>query len=138
MITLTLKQLPPSLNEAYSTFRGRRVLSAKGTAYKQETTLELQRAYPAEVCFFRQDIPYRVEVHLFFDTIFNKGWPKTAETRYKRVDADNRLKLLLDALSNAVGVDDAQFLELEVHKGELPKGQVHRVVIRVTELESMP
>lgn len=138
MITLVLQHLPPSLNEAYSTFRGRRTLSAKGASYKQLTTLELQRAYPAQVCLIRKDMPYRVEVNLFFDTMLNKGWPKTAKTRYKRLDADNRLKLLLDALSEAVGIDDAQFLEVSVTKGELPQGQQHRVVVRIIELESMP
>lgn len=120
MIYLKVPSLPPSSNHAYANIRGtnKRVLTKVGRAYKVETCAHLAQKYRAELQFFRPDQPYLLVVRFWFLQIHNAGWPKKADSRYKRLDASNRLKLLEDALKDAAGVDDSQNLTLVLQKYE--------------------
>lgn len=128
MIRLAVPSLPPSSNNAYINLPSRkkgkvvipggRTLTEEGRAYKKETTSHLVRTYPHELAKVRKDVALFVYVRFYFPTLENKGWPKSAESRYKRIDVSNRLKLFEDALKDACGIDDAQheliFLEKRV------------------------
>lgn len=117
MITLELSGVPPSTNKAYFNLpRGGRALSAAGAKYKRETTSTLVRNFPLSLKLFEPNKPYGVLFVIHLPTVLNKGWPKSAETRYKKLDATNRVKLVEDALVLAAGVDDSQFLFSSVLK----------------------
>lgn len=111
MIRLTVPGLPPSSNHAYFNLRGGgRSLTAVGRAYLTSTKSHLQRLYRTEMMFFQKNVPYLVLAHFYFPEVENKGYPNKGETRYKKLDGNNRLKLLEDALKDAGGVDDSQTL----------------------------
>lgn len=118
MIHIEIPSLPPSSNHAYANIRGtnKRVLTKEGRAYKIETSAHLAQKYRAELQFFHPNQPYLILVRFWFDQIYNTGWPKKADSRYKRLDVGNRLKLFEDALKDAAGVDDSQNLTLILQK----------------------
>lgn len=121
MICLRLSSVPPSSNHAYFNLpRGGRSLSTEGKRYKAETTAQLVRNYPKEMQFFRPNTPYLILVRIHFETILNAGYPKKAESRYKKLDVSNRLKLLEDCLKDAGGIDDSQYLQLVLEKCQGP------------------
>lgn len=128
MIHLHFDWLPPSVNHMYMTAmkgsgRARipiRVLTKEGKKFHNETTAELVRRFPTELKIFKPNTPYMVVGKLFFPNLFNKGWPGKAESRYKKFDADNRLKLLLDVVKDAGGIDDSCILDLRIIKAEGP------------------
>lgn len=137
MIQLELPSLPISVNHAYMHIvaKGRvlRVLTKEGRAYQKETTAYLASHYPAELALFNKATPYLIYVILYVPDIYTKGWPKKAASRYKRLDATNRLKLLEDVLTEVTAVDDSNNLMVAVHKRH---GEVPRTVIRAWDLEN--
>lgn len=120
MIVLHLLGIPPSTNHAYAVVRGRKLLTAQGKKYKLETTAHLARAYPGELKLFQPNKPFGVAYIISTPTLENAGWGKSATTRYKRFDGTNRLKLVEDALVDATGVDDSNFLTTAVRKAFHP------------------
>lgn len=125
MIYLRIPSIPPSSNNAYSNIRGtsKRVLSKEGKAYKIETTTHLARTYPREMQKFKKDAPYLLMVRFWIDGVENKGFPKTAESRFKKLDTGNRLKLLEDSLKDACALDDSQNVTLILQKVQPADGK---------------
>jgi Holliday junction resolvase RusA-like endonuclease len=118
MVRIELVGIPPSSNNAYVDIpplfkkgkvipQGRR-LSTEGAKYKKETTLHIVRNYPVALSEIKKDAGLMLYVRFFFENLYNKGWPKTAESRYKRTDVTNRVKLLEDCIKDACGIDDSQ------------------------------
>ena len=118
MLRIDLVGVPPSSNHAYVELppivrgkkiipRGRR-LTVEGARYKLETTTFIVRNYPTQLAQILPNEPLFLYVRFFFDAIYNKGYPKTAETRYKKIDVTNRVKLLEDCVKDACGIDDSQ------------------------------
>lgn len=121
MISLSLPNIPPSANHAYFTNRqGGRTLSTAGQKYIRETKTHLAQNFPLLLTAIKPDRPYLVYFRIYFESVTNKLWPEKAKTRYKTVDASNRIKLLEDALKEACGIDDAQHLMVVVEKREGP------------------
>jgi len=126
MIHMSFEGLPPSVNHAYLTVmkgvgKARhpiRVLTPEGKKFKNETTASLVRNFPSELKIFKPDIPYAVIGRLYFPRLLNKGWPDEAQSKFKRLDADNRLKLFLDVLKDAAGIDDSAFFDVCAQKAE--------------------
>jgi hypothetical protein len=60
---------------------------------------------------------YRVWYAFYFpledllNKTFGSGKQGAAESRYKRMDVENRVKLVADSLATAIGIDDCQFFE---------------------------
>lgn len=129
MISLSLPWVPPSLNNAYVNTRGGgRALSEEGRRFKTETPAHLIRHYREQMMFFvdKQDVPLTMAVRFTLTTVENAGWNPSSKakkkvSRYKKLDASNRLKLLEDALAEAAGVDDAQNLIVAVQKVQGPQ-----------------
>ena len=115
MIELDLP-MPPSINKLYATVRGRRIMTAKGKTLKHEITQLVVKHVAAMPDLFRSEAKLRLTIDLYFTAVENKGWPKKAKNRYKRVDVSNRAKLLEDALFSAIGVDDSLIFELIMRK----------------------
>jgi Holliday junction resolvase RusA-like endonuclease len=126
MIHIAIPGIPISTNHAYMTMvvgGGRkkipkRVLTPEGRRYKVETSAYIVQHYPAELGVFRPNKPYGYIVQIAFSNLLNKGWPEKAKTRYKKLDASNRIKLLEDAMADAFGIDDSNFLSTRVDKVE--------------------
>jgi hypothetical protein len=109
--------LPPSANHAYFNIPGGgRTLTSKGKKFKKETSAHIVRHYPTELRWLLRDIPIGLAVRFHFQQLVNKGWPDKAKTRYKKIDASNRLKLLEDAVADATGTDDSQYQIVMVSK----------------------
>jgi len=133
MIRLSVPSLPPSSNNAYfNRPGGGRSLTKIGEGYKNITKAHLQQNYRRELMEFRPNRPYLIAVTFYFLDLQNKTWPKTAESRYKRLDTSNRIKLLEDVLKDVSGVDDSNTLTLILTK---TIGSPERTELAVWDLE---
>ncbi len=131
MIYFHIPTFPPSSNAAYANIRGtnKRVLTTEGRAYKTATIAHIARNYPLSVRTIEKDVGYYVVVRFWFESICNSGWPEKAQSRFKKQDVGNRLKLLEDSLKDACGIDDSQHLGVFIEKvpccpGEKPFTEV--------------
>lgn len=141
MIRIELPGLPPTLNHAYIKTRGgARALSEEGRAYKRETTVHFARAHQAEMRALRPNVPYLVYLRLYFEKLENDGWAKGKTSRYKRLDASNRIKILEDCLMEAGGFDDSQNMIFIVQKRQKLEAELERTIIWLWDLscESTP
>jgi Holliday junction resolvase RusA-like endonuclease len=129
--------MPPSVNKAYvSIGRGRRKLSLVGRLFKQAVKDGLAPHLATDevaLTFQKENLRIKLEIHLFFKSVTNKGYPKTAKNRYKRLDVSNRIKLLEDALFEALDIDDAHVFELVVTKSPTEEGEEDFCDIVITE-----
>lgn len=120
MISMTIPGLPPSTNNVYfdrqvATGKGgkpvvKRILNDQGRKYKLTTSTYLLKNYSDMLKLLKPDIPLGLAIILDAPNLINKGWPKTAKSRYKKFDASNRIKLLEDAIAEACGIDDSNFV----------------------------
>lgn len=111
--------LPPSVNKLYFTARGARHLSAAGKVFKHQIKVAIlnKLVHHPEFMEGLDDCPLSLGINVYFKTLENKGWSqgKTPD-RYKKIDVSNRIKVLEDAISEALHVDDKMFFSLEVTK----------------------
>jgi crossover junction endodeoxyribonuclease RusA len=112
-LTLTVP-VPPSLNNAYATFKGRRLLSREGRAFKEEVGIEVlfeqRRRIVANVGRWQYSKGDRLSLTL------ELSFPNN-----RRHDLDNTVKLTSDALSAALGFDDCVVDVLHVERKENDK-----------------
>lgn len=123
---VVLPFLPPSGNNIYGTGRGgKRYMTAEGAAFKTKAIAHIQNEKLAEIGRIhssRTDRSVFISQYVFFfdpDDVLNQsfgaldrtGQPKkgSAATRYKRMDVENRVKVVSDSLSKALGIDDSLF-----------------------------
>lgn len=124
MVKFSLPFFPPTTNHAYYSKQGRLHLSDKGKAFKMGVTSYLVQHHQRDLLFFKKNVPYLMYLRFYFeDGLENKGWnqlnkngQRKVETRYKVFDATNRVKLTEDALKDAFGIDDSQFMAVVPHK----------------------
>lgn len=142
MIVLKIEGVPPSSNHAYFNLpRGGRALSTAGKKYKNETKTYLASKYAFDLKHFVPNSPYVVYIRMYFNEFLNStyGRPKGAESRYKKLDASNRVKLLEDVLKDVTGVDDSNTLTVVVEKRPAENGKERtEVFIWNTERETSP
>ena len=121
MLFLTLP-FPPSVNTYWRNFRGRTILSPKGREFKEQVA-----DYVAEYNVPKLgDSKLRVSMVLF---------PRDK----RKIDIDNRIKCVLDALQDAgVFNDDFQVDELSIVRGKPIKGGAIRVLIEVIDENTSP
>jgi Holliday junction resolvase RusA-like endonuclease len=140
MIRLEVPYLPPSTNNAYANIPGGhgRRLTDIGRSFLLRTKTLLVQKFPAEMRIFKPNKPYVLAFRFFFEVTENKGFATgKAASRYKRLDVDNRIKLFADALKDAGGIDDSQFLGLYAEKQQ---GTPERTIVFAwsAEEESSP
>ena len=88
-----------------------------------------------------EETVYELKIVLYFEKLQNPGWFKVngrgqreAQTRYKVVDADNRVKFLQDCVVRALGIpNDCQIFRTIAEKHEDPTKP--RAEITVTVLD---
>lgn len=128
--------LPPTVNHAYATVKGRRILTTVGRVYKRSVIEIIVREIDTITDgFWTQCAPMSLEIELFFPELENKGWSSgKSKSRYKQIDASNRVKLIEDAVSEALGVDDRHFFDVIVRKrvrdDEMPPDGCCRVTLQ--------
>lgn len=133
--------MPPSDNDIYTDIivrRGKRQfvireLTTDARAYKRRVKQEVASLFLKTTDSFKKDIPYTCLVRVFFKKIFNLGWPNKAKTRYKREDAQDRIKLATDSVAEAIGVDDSHHFLTIISKGEDQNDPRIEITIREQE-----
>ena len=129
--------IPPTDNNIYESYPGRpgRHLTTEARAFKRRFTAAVVRAWGPDIMSLNPKGIYEVSIVHYVDSaqFFNKtyGQPKGAKTRIKKRDATNRIKLIGDALKDAIGIDDSQFLL--THAGRFPSA-VPRLELELWEL----
>ncbi len=107
--------LPPTDNRIYFNLRTSkggiaRALTDEAKKYKRSVASAIAELVirSKNKIEFHKDVPYLLIVKLFFEHTENKGWIEgKAQNRYKKIDTTNRNKLLIDAIMEAIGVDDS-------------------------------
>jgi 1-deoxy-D-xylulose 5-phosphate reductoisomerase len=129
-------QLPPSANKIY--FRGT-VLTAKARKYAEDFAKHMAQHHLHEIVLLDKDAVYAFHMHFYFDTLVNATWgdeklppSKRAKSRYKRIDLDNRIKLITDCVRDAIAIDDCQVFAASQEKHMDPTHE--RVEIFVQEV----
>lgn len=136
--------MPPSSNNCYTMVWARRirVMTAEAKAFKHRVITEIVPNYLPDISRLDKGAIYAVHYRIFFnrDDVLTKtyGKKKGAESPYKKMDLENRLKLLSDVVSASIGIDDSQFFTgmQEKYSCEVVGGvpQVH-IFIRKTSLQ---
>ncbi|NIV33699.1 MAG: RusA family crossover junction endodeoxyribonuclease [Anaerolineae bacterium] len=100
--------LPPGINQQYATVNGRRVLSRESRRYKKEVRKSIQRLRVEGVISDELVAALREgHIGLFIDFYF--------ETPHRR-DLDGGLKVTLDAICDALGVNDNRVVDVHLVK----------------------
>lgn len=109
--------LPPTSNNIYVNARGGkgRFLSKEAKNFKLRAISTIQSECMAKIAKLDPKAIYKVWYEFYFPTdelinkTFGSGKKGAAESRYKRMDVENRVKLVADSLATAIGIDDCQF-----------------------------
>jgi Holliday junction resolvase RusA-like endonuclease len=116
---VVLPFLPPTSNNVYVNARGGkgRFLSSEAKKFKLRAVSHIQSNSLSKIARLDRGGIYRVWYAFYFpieellNRTYGSGKKGAAETRYKRMDVENRLKLVADSLATAIGIDDCQFFE---------------------------
>jgi crossover junction endodeoxyribonuclease RusA len=108
-IELTLP-VPPSVNHQYATVNGRRLLSAKGRAFKdlvgQQILVALaQSPHRGTLRQILQRANLSLLIHFFFASALRR-------------DTDGGLKIAQDALCEGLGLNDNRVVEIHLYKSQ--------------------
>lgn len=122
-------EMPPTSNNIYANQRGGgRVKTTEARSWQNRAVKEIMRQSKLGIQDeFDPTRMYWMDLHFFFEAVINKGWDerwtrgkkkgqRKADTKWKRIDLGNRLKLLEDTVKNAVGVDDSATFVLHLIK----------------------
>lgn len=121
--------LPPSANNAYPSFwrkgRYRRIVSEKGTAFKDEVSILVQVARAKVKWTYETNARFSLSINLYFGD-------------NRRRDISNCVKLLEDAISETLGFDDSAIDELHVKrmsvKSKVPQAEI---IIHCVEVDCL-
>ncbi len=115
---VVIHELPPSSNKIYVNKRGGgRFMTKEAASFKTRMITQIQVSSMVKIMQLDRGLIYQVWYAFFFpkdellNISFGSGKKDAAKTRYKRMDVENRLKLVSDALATAIGIDDCQFFE---------------------------
>jgi Holliday junction resolvase RusA-like endonuclease len=126
----------PSVNKLYSTVHGRKVLVAEGRKFKNRVVAEIAaQLNPMEP--LNKELALSVHVLFLVSKLLASTWNKKngAENRFLPVDLDNKLKILLDCVSLATGIDDRNIFQLHTRKAECEEEGTWIFLSQSTQLE---
>jgi len=109
--------IPPSINQLYATFRGRRIVSRKGKEWKEG--IRTLTAFEKD----RQNWVYSIGKKLIMEIWI--WWPD-----YRKRDADNILKIIQDAFTGIL-YDDDKWILPRIMDWEVDKNKP-RVEVKIT------
>lgn len=118
-LELTLFGRPPSWNAAYRARKSYIFMTREAKSWKKLTTMLTSEAVKAQNWSCGRDTMLVVDVWIYVK---------------RAIDADNILKLTLDAVAAGIGVNDARFLPRvwELKK----KCDDEKIVLKISEVES--
>ena len=141
---LVVTEPPPSTNKLYQRTRSGGLALTKAARSFRERVRKAIIAHLPQLSRFPLDEEtiYRFDAYLYFKALENAGWyefytkggnrgKRKAATRYKRVDADNRIKFLQDSVTHSLGVDDSQIFAGYQEKREDPDNPRAEVELHV-------
>lgn len=117
--TVISERVPLSINECYSTFRNRRVLTKAGEAFKSSVTAAVSREcialpWAKAVDAVYLDMAWARLTVVLYGPWMNASWKPGAKTKsnklqspYQKKDATNYIKLIEDAVADGTGIDDS-------------------------------
>ena len=128
---VTIPFLPPTGNHIYITDwrRKKRFLSSEAAAFKQRVITHIGQEKGFAALKYWADVakdPYNIfSIYLVFyfphEDLVNETFGKlkkdgtpakeAAQTRYKRMDVENRVKLSVDSVAEAIAIDDCLFFD---------------------------
>lgn len=134
---------PVSVNHLYATYRGNKVLTKEGRAYRDglsqiiaQASLEWKTAVEA---VYKRSAGATLIAGLYFKTLDNASWKPGARTPSgalqeprKKQDSSNYIKILEDAVANGSGIDDCNNLVHLIYKAEDPVRPRTEVIYIVT------
>jgi len=114
---IIFKGLPPSSNNirVISWKRKIQFLTKEAQNFRSRFLGDVVPNYAHIIRELDKEALYEVFYRFYFakDSILNKtyglGKKGSAKSRYKKMDAENRIKFLSDCLSEAIGIDDSHF-----------------------------
>ena len=152
--------MPPSVNEQYLKFwRGGRLIVAltkEAKVYQNQAKAIIAQNTDVAMGNFPvgdKELAYGISIKIFFRKLENDGWYKIitkgprkgerdAQTRFSKVDTDNRVKFLQDCLCQNIGMpDDSQVFPVGIEKFQdknNPRAEVTLRVIDVTPYLNPP
>jgi hypothetical protein len=134
---MVFQGLPPTSNHIY--FQGNR-LTEEARRYAEQFSLEAVRYQH----LFHQLIEEALyALHLrFFMNLVNETWNNTnlppsrrAKSRYKKVDLDNRIKLITDCVRDAVDIDDSHIFAASQEKHHVSQESQQHVEIYLQQVD---
>ena len=109
---MTYPVLPPTSNRIY--FRGTQ-LTAVAREYAEAFAKFAAQNHLHEINQLNHHGIFAIHLRFFFEELTNSSWnnpavkpSKRAKDRYKRLDLDNRIKLLTDCVRDAIDIDDSR------------------------------
>lgn len=130
LLHVVVPLLPPSSNHCYFPFHGRLVPTKEAKAFQRryaEYVVGPNLPVITQIGLDKDKWVYSVWTIVYFDyaDVINMtfGQKGGAISRYKQMDAENRLKLASDAFARAVGIDDKQFFRVIVDKANCAPGE---------------
>lgn len=120
---------PVSVNELYTTFRGKEMLNKKGKTFRDALAVEVSRATAEwkrglDLVYHRGGAATLL-IALYFEKLLNKSWEPGGlsekgnyQNPYLKKDATNFIKIIEDAVARGCGLDDCNNINVMVHKAE--------------------
>lgn len=114
---LWVPHLPPSSNAIYVNLPGKgRRKSEAAKVFQSRAMRVIQKEGRAALLRLTPDVPYELKVIVFFKKVTIKSWPAKAKSRYEKIDVSNRIKLIEDTVSKAIGLDDCHNFRIILEK----------------------
>lgn len=137
ILTVSYPALPPTSNRIY--FKGTQ-LTAAARQYAEDFSHYVTQHYLHQTMKANPEGIFAVHLRFYFNSLQNESWQnpnfkpsKRAKSRYKRIDLDNRIKLLTDCVRDMLDIDDSRVFAGSQEKHEDPGNE--RVEITIQEVD---
>lgn len=115
IVFIQIDKLPPTANQMYTVVGGRKILSPEARKYKNRLKTSLAKEM-LDYRPFSKDDALRLYIDICMPNMLNKGFPKKAKTKFRKIDVSNRVKLIEDTICEVLTIDDSQIVSLGVTK----------------------
>jgi hypothetical protein len=138
-------ELPVSVNKLYTHARGRKILTTKGTRYRNSFITKQGGVPTADLIAFAPDVEGYYDLHIWcflpYEDLYSLGYGRDKRTKhiFKTLDVSNYFKLAEDCISALADVNDRNNWSIHAHKREAHDGE-HRLVaiLKPLNLEEDP
>lgn len=145
MLTFTYPIIPPSLNSVYKISKGGKMyMNTQAKVYKDAFIIWSREKIFKEISGLKIS-PYdifslNVDIYFPYADLMNDKYGKDGRVKspYKRLDIDNRIKLLQDCIAAVMGADDKQIFDVRFRKfcAKTPKEKRVEIDLQRTNLKN--